>query len=334
MDNANRNRFLMWIAGIVVALLFILISNWTVEKPVPNTIFVKAPEPMVEAFQKTFKKLKFDEEYSIELTEDANKANFIVAEGIEDGELLAYSPIVAIFNSEKDYLKSLTEKGYFVTSDVDSNYEDFDFNKVVEEAISGNCEFKIYYPSKDSDTWDEFYNFMIYTVNDGYYPNAIEDMEQSKKVIEKFLNSKYTEPLNIDTVERINGFTKNSIYLMPYADLVRLYNQSGRFTCHIMYPKTVVYHNYFATFDELGKKIYDSLDLDSGGLFSISNMGYRYLRDEGYNTKYSNYFYMIGYFQDNYRTDKNIIVTGHRSKFNGVEIPGVEITAYEEGHLQ
>lgn len=331
MDNANRSRFIMWIAGIVVALLFILISNWTIEKPVPNTILVKAPEPMVEAFQKTFDRIKFDKEYEIEITEDVNKANFVVAEGVEDGELLAYSPIVAIFNSEEDYLKSLTEKGYFVTSDIDSDYEDFDFNKVVEEAISGNCEFKIYYPSKDSDTWDEFYNFMIYTVNDGYYPNAIEDMEHSKEVIEKFLNSKYAEPLNIDTVERINGFTKNSIYLMPYADLVRLYNQSGKFTCHIMYPKTVVYHNYFATFDELGKKIYDSLDLDSGGLFSISNFGYSNLRDKGYNTKYSSNYYKIGRFQKNAPVYQDAVVTGHRSKFNGVEIPGAEIAIYEEG---
>ena len=220
MSNNNQKRIDTWIVAVGVAVLLLLISNWTKVNPDRTTILVKAPEPMVTAFQNAFDELNLDKDYIIEATDDLTKANFVVREGMnEEGKLIAYSPIVAVFNADNDYKDSLTEKGIFVTSEFDSNYEDFDFSKVIQEAISKKgCEFKVYYPIRDSGSWEEFYSFMLFTVNDGYYPGTVEEMTKAKQTIEKFLNSKYAEPFNNNTIERSNGIARNSIYFMAYAD--------------------------------------------------------------------------------------------------------------------
>lgn len=341
MCKVIKNRILIWGLAVLIAAVFLVIPKEKIEKSAPTTIFVKAPESMISAFQNTFDLIKLDKEYVIEATDDVTKANFVVQEGMnKDGELIAYSPIVAVFNADTEYINNLTKNGYFVTSEVDSNYEDFDFNKVIREAIGefefktkssyilakkgiisrNNIEFKVYHPSKDSDSWEEFYNFMLFTVNDGYYPNTVEEMEQAKQTIEKFLNSKYAEPFNNNTLERSNGIVKNSIYFMAYSDLARVFEQSGGFSCRIMYPKTVVYHSYYAIYDELGKVVYDSLVADYEDFWNeVSDAGYAYLRSEGYNTRYSTYVTSIG----NY-------VYGQRTTFNAVEIPGTKTFNYEE----
>lgn len=322
MSKATKTRIITWLMAIVVAAVFMLISSWTYVNPNPTTILVKAPDRMIYAFEKVFDDLKLDKDYVIEATDDETKANFVVREGMnQEGKLIAYSPFVAVFNSESDYEKSLIEKEIFVTSEVDSNYNDFDFSKVIQEALSEKgTQFKIYYPSKDSDSWEEFYNLMLFTVNDGYYPSTAEELEKAKQTTEQFLNSRYAEPYNNNAIERSNGIPKNSIYIMAYADLARVYKQSGGFSCRIMYPKTTVYHSYYATYDELGKLVYDSIytKYDS---FSISTkaIGCYYFRTQGYHAKYDTGVYSVG---------SNVY--GLRNYFNAIEIPGTNISDYIE----
>lgn len=322
MSEASKNRIETWFMALGVAFIFMLIASCTTENPNKTTILVKAPETMVTAFRTTFEDLKLHKDYSIEVTEDITKANFIVREGLnKEGELIAYSPIVAVFNDTEDYIDSLTQEGYFVTSQIDSSYEDFDFNKVIQEALTGKCKFKIYYPSKNSDSWEEFYHLMLFTVNDEYYPETAEELTQARQIANKFLNSKFAEPYNNNTFKRSNGISKNSIYFMPYSDLARLQVQTGGLNCMVMYPKTVVYHSYYATYDELGKVVYNTLDADIYGLMMDEyDIGYTRLRRNGYNTKYSIYTSKIGN------------VNGIRDTFNAIEIPGSEISIYKEGN--
>ena len=144
-------------------------------------------------------------------------------------------------------------------------------------------------------------------------------MLAANQIINEFFDSKYAEPYNNNTIERSNGIAKNSIYFMAWADLRRLYSQSGGgFDCIAMYPKTVVYHSYYATYDELGKVIYDTFEADKDGFFDpIIDVGYWFLRAEGYNTRYSQYAGSVGNM-------------GQRKEFNGVEIPGAEINIHDE----
>lgn len=322
MNKSTKNRFITWLVAVGVAVVLLLISNCTQVNPNRTTILVKAPAPMVTAFQNAFDNLKLDKEYIIEATDDESKANFVVAEGMnKEGKLIAYSPFVAVFNSDEDYEKSLIEKEIFVTSKVDSDYNDFDLKKVIQEALSGKeCEYKVYYPSKDSNSWEEFYNFMLFTVNDGFYPGTTEEMEEAKRITEEFLNSKYAEPFNNNAIERSNGIPQNSIYIMAYADLARVYKQTGGFSCRVMYPTTTVYHSYYATYDELGKVVYDCLytPIESFTL-STKAVGCYQLRVQGYHAKYNTGVYSLG---------SNVY--GLRDYFNAVEIPGTDISILTE----
>ena len=115
MSKENNKRIIIWIIAIVVAALFLGLSYKPTQNPNRTTILIKAPEPMVIAFQNAFEELKLDKDYIIKETKDDSKANFIVREGMKkEGELIAYSPIVAVFNADKDYKDSLIKKEIFV----------------------------------------------------------------------------------------------------------------------------------------------------------------------------------------------------------------------------
>lgn len=313
---SEHKKYACWAVAVIVGLLFVLIGRVNEAKlnQVPKektTIYVKAPEDMKSVFKDVIIKTSLNKDYEIEFTNEENKANFTVKEGLKnDGELIAYSPIIAVFNGSDETFNEYKEKELFVKSDINNSDYDFDFKKVIDEILfSQNSEFKIYYPSQNSTMWDEFYSFLLFTVNDGYYPKEGTDMEEAVKNIEDFFNSRNAEPIDNYNIRIMNGISKNSIYFMTYADLAHLDKNSSqkKNSFRIMYPKTVVYHNYYAKFDEIGLNLYNALGKST---WIQENVGYYYLEKQYYNTKYS-------FGVPNMSTN----IQGERTQFNSAEIP-------------
>lgn len=323
---SEHKKYAFWSVALVVAMLLVLIGRIieskpkVVPKPNKTTIYVKAPEPMQIAFSKTLTDTRLDSEYKIEFTDEVSKANFTVIEGIQDDDkLIAYSPIIAVFNGSQELYNEYKEKEIFVTSEVDKEKYDLDFKKVIDDILSEqNLDIKVYYPKRDSDIWEEFYNFLLFTVNDGYYPKEGKDMEYAKSRVEDFLSCKNVEP--IYDAKRMSGLSRNDIYFTTYADFANLNEYATQNSYRIMYPKTVVYHNYYATFDKIGTVLYEALDMDQKGIFGYSHIGYFHLKEAYYNTKYTN---GISKFMSNN-------VTGERQSFNGVEIPRTNSSKIKE----
>ena len=97
----NNKKYLFW--GLALLVGFILLIIDSKPKPIPDsnktTIYVNAPKNMHTAFTETLIDTGIDSEYKIEFTNEVSKANFIVRQGEkEEGELLAYSPIITVFN--------------------------------------------------------------------------------------------------------------------------------------------------------------------------------------------------------------------------------------------
>ncbi len=323
MASLLKQKYKFWAMGIAVAMIFIFISNiFAPRDPVEQTtITINAPESMHLAFEKTLETLDVEDEFLIQFTSDPN-ANFVVTEGANaSGELIAYSPFVAVFNSDEDLYDKMVSDEVFVTSEVDSEYDDFDFKKIMDQILStSGSNIKVYYPSKNSDYWDEFYSFLLFTANDGYYPKSGTNMKESQEVVEKFLNSKNAEPISSTSLKRVNSIPQNSIYFITYADLAYMYKTSGISNIIVMYPKTVVYHSYYMTYDETGKIIHDYMSTPHEGLFSgvYKNTGYEMLQYYGYfNTKFTSGTYR--FTSSNYNDIKK------RDHYNGVEIPEVTI---------
>lgn len=325
-----KEKYGYWIFGIVLAFVLHLIGGFFTPQPVnPNqqAITVNAPLRMQEAFNNTLETLKLDNDYVLEFTED-DHANFVVTEGKNaTGDLIAYSPFVAVFNWDSDQKDQCIEQGYFVESKIDSGEYDLDFNKIITESISSNgSNFKIYYPAQNSVYWDEFYDFLLFTVNDGYYPKNVSDKNSADEIINKFLNAKNTEQINASGLKRLSTISENSIYFMTYVELADLYSNNGLTHFRIMYPKTVVYHSYYANFDKTGKMLFDWLiESHSGFLESYNHTGYDMLYNKDYNTPYTSGVPRC------YNTD---YATGKRNTYNGVEVPEITIspdTTAEEG---
>lgn len=318
-----KEKYKFWGAGIAIAIFFVFISSLFSEPDLSNQtpISINAPESMHSAFEETLSELKVDDKYRLEFTNDAN-ANFVVSEGSNaQGELIAFSPFVAVFNSDKKLYDQMVKDEIFVPSEVDTNWDDFDFKKIMDQILStSGSNIKVYYPAKDSDYWDEFYSFLLFTANDGYYPKVGTNMEETQKYVEDFLNSKNAEPISKSSLKRINSIPQNSIYFITYADLAYVYNTSGISNIIVMYPKSVVYHNYYASFDETGKILYDFLSTPKSSLlYSSDNVGYSKLYASGFNTRFTNGTYR---FTSN-RTNSNDIMK--RDYYNAVEIPDVTI---------
>ena len=253
---------------------------------------------------------------------DNPNANFTVSEGSNaNGELIAYSPFVAVFNSDEKLYDNLVKEEIFVPSKVDSDWDDFDFKKIMDQSLSTDgSSFKIYYPSQDSDYWDEFYNFLLFTANDGYYPKAGTNMEETVKTVEEFLSCKNVEPVSSNSLKRINSIPQNSIYFITYADLAYIYRTSGISGFIVMYPKTVVYHSYYMAYDETGKILYDFLSQSHESFFGgcYDTVGYDMLYYYSYlNTRYTSG--TVRFTSTNYNDIKK------RDQYNAVEIPEVTI---------
>lgn len=324
MAQLLKQKYRFWTIGIVIAMVFTFISNIIPKAPDPterSVITVNAPENMQAGFEQTLEKLKADKQYELQYTDDPN-ANFVVSEGSNaNGELIAYSPFVAVFNSDEKLYDRLVKEEIFVPSEIDSDWEDFDFKKIMEQSLSSEgSNFKIYYPSKDSDYWDEFYNFLLFTANDGYYPKAGTNMEETVKTVNNFLDCKNVESVSSSSLKRINSIPQNVIYFITYADLAHIYRSSGISGFIVMYPKTVVYHSYYMTYDETGKILHDFLSEPFESFFDgcYDTLGYDMLYYYSYlNTRYNSG--TVRFTSMNYNDIKK------RDYYNAVEIPEVTV---------
>jgi hypothetical protein len=279
--------------------------------PVKSNMYVKCPECMRTAIEEIFSKSKLKKTYNLIFTENTEEANFVVSEGAssQSNELIAYSPIIAIFNSDEEYYNSLIDEEYFVQSQ-SSNEDvyDLNFKKIMDEIIdNGTSDFKIYCPNKSSGMWDEFYYFLIITENDGIYPNNQTLLRSIKARVNTFLESNNVGDVNFNNQAITNGFAKNSITFTTITEFYYAYKSgnSSDYSCRIMYPEYVIYHDYYMTYDDVGAVLKAKL---TKGNFLYTNLGYEILSRYYFNNTASSEY---GISSD---------VEGTRGVFNNMQI--------------
>lgn len=323
MNQRINDRMKLWALAIVIALLFSFLGKaCSAEEAVREQITVNAPQAMQSAFEAALEDLELDDKYEIKFT-NSEDANFTVTnQKSESNELIAYSPVIAVFNEDDELYQSYIEKEIFVPSDTEPEAYDFDFKKVMLDIIENpDSIYKVYYPDETMCDWSVFYAFLLYTANDGCYPTDGTNMTETKEIVDAFLQNKKTESISISAIDKIGGYAKNSIYLIPLADLGYIY-ENKQFTCRVMYPKTVVYCNYYASFDEIGKILYDVLEEDLAETltrYGIENVGYYRLFTHGnyFVNKYGNEV-SISYYDYGTNTTWSLVL---RTNFNAVDVP-------------
>ena len=320
MNQRIMKRLPAWALAVAVSFVLSLFGRGcSVEEVIREQITVNAPQAMHQAFEETLKDVKLDDKYEIKFTNSEN-ANFTVTtKRSSSNEMIAYSPVVAVFNNDEELYENLVKNKIFVESETEPEEYDFDLKEVMLDIIENpNSIYKVYYPDETICDWSVFYAFLLYSANDGCYPSEGTNMEETREIVDAFLECKNTEAISREAADKIGGFAKNSIYLIPLADIGYIY-ETKKMDCRVMYPKTVVYSNYYASYDELGKILYDSLD-DTGrrSLEKYEDVGYYRL------CGYGNYFVKqynevsISYYDSSIGSS---IVLALRTRYNAVDVP-------------
>ena len=316
-----KERIKLWALALVIA--FVLAQYGGIQNTPEvelETINVNVPVAMQSAFEQTLVDTELNQRYRINFTN--KQANFTVTTYKSDNnEVIAYSPIVAVFNEDEELYQNYIEKGIFVPSDIEPEEYDFDFQKIMKDIIENpNSEYKVYYPDSSVCDWNVFYAFLLYSANDGCYPSDGTNMEETQAKVDVFLQSKNTQAISREFLNKVQGFAKNSIYFIPLADVGYIY-ETEKVSCRVMYPKTVVYCHYYASFDEIGKILFDSLGQETGtGFFGTYKeyVGYYNLKE------YGNYFvrhYPASVTISRITNGYSYYLPGLRENFNAVEVP-------------
>ena len=292
--SARTGRITWWAICLIAATIFFAIDSNSDELFKEKTPFyVCAPSDMEEAFEVAVKAAGMKSDYKIVITDNREIANVVVDYAKENDETFTkfvYTPFVVAYSNDSDYLKKLQKNNLITESNSAKNVLNIDVLNLIEiiknesdwedYGIDGFEKVKVAYPSQNSIYWNDFYNFMLVTVNNGVYPSETSEYEQAVTIINEFLMNKNAIPL--DTFETLvrKGFTQDILYIGPekvFVDAANDYSQHGA----LFYPTKTVYFNYYLKTDELGSKILSSFD----AVTSFDGSFYGNLVDEYYRSE-------------------------------------------------
>lgn len=301
------SRIFQWVLAVIIAgLLFKAgeyndyLANLPPESERP-AITVYAPDDMEDAFNHALRVANLHETHKIVMTDDENNANICIGYGKQNDESyqkILFSPFVVAYSTSTECQEKLKEAEVFIPSPYDHDYYEVDFLKIMNEAIGEGKwanlnleeenELKVFYPSEDSIYWNDFYDFLLVTVNNGEYPKTETEMQKAEKVIEKFLNSEHTEGLTdfYEQVQRTGGFPNSVIYIMPEKDALDICSAQSENTS-IYYPINTVYFNYYIKGDKIGEQIIDVLENSKRVGIATYDFYYRLAQERYRSAKYT-----------------------------------------------
>lgn len=304
----RKKRITSWIVWLIVAGILLVaenndIMNILFKEKTPITLY--APNDMEKAFNAALKTSGLSDDYKIEITSDPN-ANICVSYGKGNDPnytKFAFSPFVIAYNINKDYYKYFKEAETLIPSKFQKDYYEIDFLKVVNEVIGDGSwsnlgindleKIKIFYPSKETIYWNDFYDFMLVTVNNGTYPKTEQELQKSAEVIGKFINSPYTEEVSdfYEQISRVGGFSESAFFILPEKTVFDIYYYfNGNFYVRILYPTVTVYFNYYAKGNNIGNNIISAFET-SKFYSKLCDESYRSVQNSNLSINTSNRIY-------------------------------------------
>ncbi len=317
----RTKRIVSWIMTIVIACImyfgepFVLSSNSSKEDKTQITLY--APTHMQVAFKHALKNSEMQEDYEMVMVNDKN-ADICVEYGKENDEeyfKFAFSPFVVAYTQQEDYIKQLEKSEVVIPSQYEKNYREIDFLKIIDEVrkdglwenlgVSKLDKIKVFYPERESVYWNDFFDFMLITINGGIYPQTAKEFETANEVVKEFEESIYTEGLSDfkEQISRTGGFPENVLYVLPEQEAYI----NGSFSKEIFFPTVTVYLNYYIKRNELTNILishFSDNNFFAGGSF------YYVLVNEYYrNNEYLEIPTSVDY------------ITGERNVYNVAKIP-------------
>ena len=268
----RKSRILFWFICLIIAVLLIIGNEFVSGNIIKEkkAITVYAPKDMDSAFKVALRKTELSKNYKIVMVEDEN-ADICVGYAKENDKQyskFAFSPFIVAYNHEDKYYKEMKKAEVLKLSQYNDRLYEIDLQRIINEVISEGewqnlgikdlQKIKIFYPSEDTVYYNDFYDFMLVTVNNGIYPIEEECLKKATDMIKKFEESPYTEAVSdfSTKVKRVGGFPNNVLWIIPEKTAYELayYNGKKRYV-RVLYPINTVYFNYYIKGNELGEKL-------------------------------------------------------------------------------
>lgn len=285
----RKKRIVCWLIVFFLAFnVAFLYEGYTDKK----AITIYAPEDMKSAFERMLQAENLKHDHKIVITDDKSVADICVECGKENYPSyteIAFSPFVVAYTPNSN-MQKLHNANILITSKYNKQYYDVDFFEIIKIVIGdgklsppgGDLQnkIKVFYPDKTSPYWQDFYDFMIVTLNNGKYPKLTCKLREAEKLIEKFTESKYTEGVKDfkKSISDTGGFTEDNFWILPEQNLLNMELDSV-----VFYPIKTIYLKYYVKdCTKLGRNLINTVNQDDF-YYALYKSGYRskkYLRIE------------------------------------------------------
>ena len=254
----RKERLLFWTVSLVMCALFIMAYNKK-QNEIPyeerTAINICCDDLFKEELKKRIEKSSaFEDTHKVVFIDNKEQADFVLTSEItssdEGYKKIGWAPLVVAINEDKDSRK-IYKKDKYLIEDNNGKYT-IDFNKIINDSISGTWTEKIYCPKQDTPEGKMFYDFLLITVNNGKYPKESE-MNACKYKVTKFLNSKVVIESNVYESLKSKKVVKKELYIIFENVIEDMTNSSYEFI--VSYPINTITKTWYYKFPTGNKKL-------------------------------------------------------------------------------
>lgn len=248
MINMRKNRLYFWIVSIVIcAIIIVLYKNnenkIPEEQRKPYKVYC-TEESFREEIEEFVKGTSIKDTHRVSFTDNKDEAELIFSDKILSSDIgyekIGWSPLVIAFDYRKDKVKSYEEQGYISE---ERHIYTIQFDKIIEATLEGKWKEKIYCPKLQTRRGELFFDFLLININEGRYPTNDEEMQESVKKANEFLQSKVV--VQLDSTDRLKSKrdVKDELYITFENDVYEINDDDC--TYGISYPSNTVIHEWY-----------------------------------------------------------------------------------------
>lgn len=249
----GKGRIAFWLVSFAICILIISGCKKAENRPPEEKkepINVYCLDELKPDIKSMIEKSSLGDTHKVVFSDDKEKSELILTDKIlasdEGYEKIAFSPIIVAFDNNKEKRAKYKKKGYII---VENDMYTINFDKIIDDTISGKWKEKIYCPELDTKEGQVFFDFLIINSNNGIYPRNEQEMQKATQKANQFMNCKVV--LQVDSADRlrIKKHVKDELYIILEKNIYNI--ETDKYGFDICYPSnTTCYEVYFKVQDE------------------------------------------------------------------------------------
>lgn len=244
----GKGRIIFWIISFMICA-GIIAGCKKAESRIPEEekqpINVYCLEELKPEIKSMIDKSSLGDTHKVVFSDNKEESELILTDEIlaaDDGyEKIAFTPLIVAFDNNKNKRAEYEKNGYILE---ENDIYTINFDKIIDDTISGKWKEKIYCPKIDTKEGQVFFDFLIINSNNGIYPRDEQEMQKATQKANQFMNC--SAVLQVDPLEKLKmkKHAKDELYILfeKYIYNIEHYRDGW----DISYPSnTTCYEMYF-----------------------------------------------------------------------------------------